>query len=253
MEIIFLGTCAADFSARLKNECKDRFDYNARRASCALLDGRYLIDCGPHVLDSLRIAGIGTEQITDVFITHFHSDHYNPKNLAEIAPERVWVREDAVIDGSMFKNTEILRMEDCRTYNVTPELTVTGLKANHDESVFPRHLVFEKNGKKLFYGLDGGWMLNKTYCFLRNAGFDAMIMDATCGDYVGDYRMGEHNSIPMLRLMVPSFRTAGLVKDNTKIYLSHLAPSLHKTHEETVEIVREDGFIVAYDGLKITV
>lgn len=72
----FLGTCAADFSPKLKTEFVDCFDKNARRSSCAIIEGRYLIDCGVHTVDCLRIAGIPLENITDVFFTHLHGDHF---------------------------------------------------------------------------------------------------------------------------------------------------------------------------------
>ena len=85
MKFFFLGTSACDFSQKLLTECKDRFDKDARRASCALIGGRYLIDCGLHVLDSLRIAQKDPAQITDVFITHFHSDHFQAENVKAIA------------------------------------------------------------------------------------------------------------------------------------------------------------------------
>lgn len=78
-----------------------------------------------------------------------------------------------------------------------------------------------------------------------------MVLDATCGDYAGDYRMGEHNSIPMIRLMLPSLKTWGVINEQTKVYLSHLAPKLHLPHEETVALVAKDGLLVAYDGLEL--
>jgi phosphoribosyl 1,2-cyclic phosphate phosphodiesterase len=132
-------------------------------------------------------------------------------------------------------------------------LTLTGLSANHDPVTAPQHLLFEKNGKKLFYGCDGAWMMTETFNFLRNKELDVMILDATVGDYEGDYRMAEHNSIPMIRLMIPSLKTGEIVTENTKIYLSHIAPRLHKPHAETAEIVKKDGLFVAYDGLSIEI
>ena len=57
----------------------------------------------------------------------------------------------------------------------------------------------------------------------------------------------------MIRLMMPSFRKVKIVDDETKIYVTHLAPSLHKSHDETVEIMREMGVLVAYDGLAIEI
>ena len=82
---LFLGTCACDFSPRLKDEFKDCFDKDARRASALLGNDAYLIDCGPHTLDSLRIAGKSMEPITDIFITHIHYDHFTAGNIAKIA------------------------------------------------------------------------------------------------------------------------------------------------------------------------
>ena len=46
MNALFLGTCACDYSPKLKTEFADTFDFDARRSSAFLLNGRYLIDCG---------------------------------------------------------------------------------------------------------------------------------------------------------------------------------------------------------------
>ena len=92
-------------------------------------------------------------------------------------------------------------------------------------------------------------MLSRTVRTLKKINLDALIIDATCGDYAGDYRIGDHNSIPMIRLMSLSLKNLGIINDRTKIYLTHIAPSLHKPHEETQKLVKKDGFTVAYDGL----
>ena len=76
-----------------------------------------------------------------------------------------------------------------------------------------------------------------------------MVLDCTVGDYVGDLRLGEHNSIPMIRLMLASFKTTSIIKDDSVIYLSHIAPSLHVSHADTERVAREIGCLVAYDGL----
>jgi ribonuclease BN (tRNA processing enzyme) len=253
LDLLFLGTCAADFSPKLKTDFKDCFDKDARRASCALLDGHILIDAGPHLLDSMRIAGIGSEAITDVFITHLHSDHFSPENIAEIASQksealRLYVRYDAEIPE--IPNTEVIKMNNfdgCKT----GEFTVTGLPANHDKSACPRWLLFEKGDKKLLYATDGGWICNDTYYYLRNSGLDLLIMDCTCGEAEGEYRIGEHNTIPMIRLMLPSFKTFGLINESTSVILTHLAPSLHKPHDEIQKLFEKDSITVAFDGMKI--
>lgn len=253
-EMLFLGTCACDYSALLKTVYKDSFDKNARRSSCALIDGKYLIDCGDHCMDSLRIAGISIAQITDIFVTHLHSDHYNTEHIRQIAQAservlRVWVREGA--ETTLIDNVEWIGMRSSAEYEVDENIKVTGLPANHDANAFPQHLLFNINGKRVFYGLDGAWLLNETYYALENADLDIAVLDCTCGDYTGDYRIGEHNTIPMIRLMLPSLRKWGTVTDKTKVFVSHIAPSLHASHEETSELFKSDGVLVAYDGLRV--
>lgn len=252
----FLGTSACDFSPRLETDCKNKFDKDARRSSCGLLNGQYLVDCGLHTIEALGIAGVELSRITDVFITHTHADHCIFENVEKIAkakdePLKVWINEEAT-PPELF-NVEYRKMGKKVQYEVSNGLSVIGLGANHDESAHPQHLLFEKNGKRFLYACDGAWMLRDTYYYLLKQKLSLYVVDCTSGDYIGDYRMGEHNSIPMIRLMLPSLKTWGVIDENSKIYISHLAPSLHKPHDETVEIMKEMGVNVAYDGLVISI
>ena len=254
-DITFLGSCACDFSPRLDGELSRTLDKDARRSSSMMIDGRYIIDFGPHPLDVLDIIGKDKSEITDIIITHTHSDHFDPEKIKALAlgrrnPLRLWTRQGALevpIEG-----VELHEMELFKQYQVG-ELLVTGMSANHDASACPQHLLIEKNGEKIFYGCDGAWLLNDTYYHLVNASLSLAVLDCTVGDYEGDYRLAEHNSIPMIRLMLPSLKTIGAINENTKIYLSHIAPSLHACHEDTVEIAHAIGVNVAYDGLRIEI
>lgn len=255
MKILFLGTCACDYSPLLKTTYKDVFDKDARRSSCALVNGRYLIDCGEHCMDALRIAKVNPAQITDIFVTHFHSDHYNVEHIRQIAAAsertlRVWVRFDAKTPS--IPQVEWKHMQKATPYTVDESMTLTGLLANHDANCYPQHLLLESNGKKIFYALDGAWFLNETYYALRNTSLDLLVLDCTCGDYEGDFRIGEHNTIPMIRLMLPSLKKWGTIVEKTQVYVTHLAPSLHKSHEETVQLLQKDDVNVAYDGLQLS-
>ncbi len=252
-DITFLGTSACDFSPKLKDEFKDKFDKNARRASAVLLDGHILIDAGMHILDSLRIAKINKEAITDIFITHLHKDHFDLQNIKQIALAkkdklRLFVRFDA--DLPEIENTEIIKMENFKEYNIGG-YSVTGLPCNHEADAYPRWLLFEKNGKKMLYATDGAWIQNDTYYYLRNSNLNLLIMDCTCGETEGEYRIAEHNTIPMIRLMLPSFKTFGIINDQTKLAVTHLAPSLHKPHDEIQKLLQNDNITVAFDGMKI--
>ena len=254
MQVLFLGTCACDYSPKLKDEYKDCFDKNARRSSAVLLNEKYLIDCGEHCLDELRIAKTDISKITDVFVTHLHSDHFNAEcieTLAEgkIQPLRLWIREDAVLPA--LKNVEIRRMKNEEKYSITSELSVTGLLANHDPKVYPQHLLFEVSGKKFLYACDGAWFLTATYNYLKNQKLDLLVLDATCGELENEWRIAEHNTLPMIRLMLPSLKKVGIIDEYTQTYLSHIAPSLHRPHVEIEQSMEKYGVKVAYDGLML--
>ena len=261
MEILFLGTRAADYWPGCFIGMENRFDQNNRRTTSTLVNRHILLDAGSHILDELRIADIEYLQITDIIITHFHNDHFNAKNVEKIAAGRptplwLWVSAAACDQENeklkFIPGTEVHPMESMKTYQVSDDFRVTGLPANHDPAYFPQHLLIEAEKQKIFYGMDGGWLLFDTYRYLKKQKLDLMILDCTVGDYVGDQRLAEHNSLPMIRMMLPSLKTVGAIDDHTVIYIDHLAVTLHKSHEETVKICQKDGIHVAYDGLTIT-
>ena len=159
------------------------------------------------------------------------------------------MRADACLP--QFENVEVIRMEPGREYAAGDGIAVTSLEANHTD--FPQHFIFEKAGKKIFYGLDGAWVLNESFRKMRNRHFDLLILDCTMGDYDGDLRISEHNSIPMVRMLLKSFATVGVTGQNSRVYLSHLAPSLHRPHTETEKICAQFGAHVAYDGLTLEI
>ena len=253
-KLTFLGTAAANFSPRLETDCKDCFDLDARRASSLLIGENYLIDCGMYVMESIRIAGVDMSKITDIFITHLHADHFVAEHAEQIAagkekPLRLWVRRDAELPP--MENVEVVYLPLHTEVEITEDMSVVSMDANHEAQSFPQHFIFTIHGKKLLYALDGGWFLTESYNYLRKAKLDMAVLDATCGDYDGDWRIGAHNSIPMIRMMLSSLKAWKVIRDDTRIYLSHIAPKLHVSHDETVKLVEKDGLLVAYDGLAV--
>lgn len=254
MELLFLGTGAADrMSLQQEN---DFLDKDKRRCAAALLNGCILLDCGPHILNSLSVANIDLSSITDVVITHFHADHFDFSSLKAIASASdrkigLWYRSDALLPEGCEEMCEIHPMESFSEYDINGSIKIAGVPANHE--AFPQHLSITDAKSAFFYGMDGAWFLGDTVRFMQNKRYNTVILDATVGDYLGDYRIGEHNSIPMIRALIPSFKTLNIIEDDAEIVLSHIAVCLHKPHEEICKSVDNDGFTVAYDGLKITI
>ncbi len=52
------------------------FGAEGRAFSSFLLNGRYLFDCGPTVLQQLRKANVPSDAIDVVLISHYHADHF---------------------------------------------------------------------------------------------------------------------------------------------------------------------------------
>ncbi len=259
MELRFTGTCAHDYSPRLKTDLKCKLDKDARRSSGAIVDGHLQIDCGDHTVESLNIQNIPLENVTEIFFTHLHSDHYNVENVKKIAEsgERILKiyahkaakdRLEADLAGA---NVEIILLEYSKEYEIEGGYKIAALPANHQ--CFPAHYLIEKDSKKIYYATDGAWIMYDAFYYLKNKQVDLLVLDATVGDYEGDYRVAEHNSIPMIRLMLKSFGEFNVYNENARILLSHIAPSLHISHDETVELMKKDNIEVAFDGMVVEI
>lgn len=104
--------------------------------------------------------------------------------------------------------------------------------------------------EKAFYGLDGAWYLRPTWAEMKQHQFSLMVFDCTVGDS-DDWRLFEHNTIPMLRKMTKEIRAQKMLQKDGKLIASHLARTLHGSHDETVAILQKLHMITAFDGMTI--
>ena len=250
MQLLFLGTGAADtmhdtFSNHFRNA-------DERRCTCTLVNGHILLDCGPHAADALRIAHIPFEMVTDVIFTHLHDDHFNWNALREIAEHGARTLHVWYLAGEA-----IPKLQNCRYHPVQVfcpydgnGFTLTPLSANH--SVNAMHLLLSVNGKKLYYALDGAWMTYDTRVYLQDQNADAAVIDCTTGDMM-DFRFAEHNSIPMLRLMIPQMRQLHMLRADAVVVADHIAVTLHVPHDQLEAQLRPDNILAAHDGLTLDI
>lgn len=224
MKITFLGTGAADWNFQ-----KHRDIEGFRRNSSLLIDDRLLIDPGADVPDALQSFNKSRDKIKYIINTHRHSDHYS---------------EDTVrgLSNALFCP---MKAGDVQTFG---GYTVTALRANHstcDEAV---HFIISDGDKKLFYGLDGAWLMYDEISAIKSYGIDVAVLDATVGDVPGDYRIFEHNNLNMVVEIKNS-----LDKYIDRFFISHLARTLHTSHGELVERMKPHGVEVAFDGCEIEI
>ncbi len=226
MKLHFLGTGAADWDI-----AQPVRDINYRRFSSLLIDGRLLIDPGPCVFEFAETYRYPFlfEKIQTVINTHLHADHFCSDTLKKLESR-----------GAVFVPFSAFDERQCGPYKIT------ALPANHATSENPCCFVIESEGRRIFYGLDGAWLLYPAYRYLITLHFDLMIFDATIGDAEGDYRIFEHNNLRMVEEMKLT-----LGKCSGRFMISHMARTLHTSHAELADRMKKSGIEVAYDDLQL--
>jgi len=261
-EIMFLGTGAADWPLSPNDYDKDALPSDFRRFSSALVNNNILIDCPQHVPATLKSFKLNPLAITDMLLTHSHSDHLDSAALHKLAgaksrkaPLRVWAHAGALAKIPAGADIEKHTVTIGRPWQLGP-FTVEALAANHilgKSQEKGLHFLIRSSSSTFLYATDGAWFLGNTWYRLRSVHLDAIIIDATIGDaFDGDYRIFEHNSIAMIRMMMQTFRHEGVINDRTKIILTHLAMTLHPRHSQLQKSLQKENLIAAGDGMRFT-
>lgn len=250
-EILFLGTGAADWNISDKGEF-------FRRNSAALVNNDLMIDCGEHIFDFADdFADEGLyDRVENIIITHNHSDHFSKESVLKLSEKhKIKVGCDEKI-ASLIGEHKNIEFEIFKPFSekTMGNHKIIPLLANHDivadgKSYAFHYIIETKDGKKLFYGLDGAWFLRPSWEEMKKHKFDVMVFDCTVGDF-HDWRIFEHNTIPMLREMTKEISAQNMLKEKGSLIASHFARTLHISHSDTKEILDKINVMTAYDGFK---
>ena len=222
MKLQFLGTGAADWCLALHKGVE-----GFRRNSSLLIDEILLVDPSPDVPDAIETFGVDKGKIKYIINSHKHPDHYNEGTI------------------SYLSGAEFIELSAGETKQIG-KYTVCAVRANHSTETV--HFVIFDGEKRIFYGLDGGWLTFEEVEAIKENGIDLIILDATVGDIPGDYRIFEHNNLSMVREMKTS-----LEPHIKRFVISHMARTLHTSHEELCENMKKHNIEVAFDGCVIEV
>lgn len=252
MNIRFLGTGAADWN------WKQPLDAENRGSTSTLLDGKILIDAGTTGWENIVRFNINPAEITDIFITHSHSDHFNVDNILRIADAEGRKSELCVYTSKQAAERFEGKVKT-KVLNYLDELTVHDIKfkvvpANH---VLPdpfeqayNFIIETADGKQLFYALDSGWMCSLTRLQFKDRKMDMIIWDATTGTQINNWRFAEHNDLGMIKSMREAMSSLGYIDEKTIHVFNHIARTLWPTSAEERQKAAEqyDG-ILAEDGM----
>ncbi len=226
MKIRFLGTGAADWVL-----CENPNDGNYRFLSSAMIDGVLIIDPGPEVFKSAEKFGIDLSNVKYIINTHSHSDHYSAETVEKLCSA-----------GAEFIRFAVGEQKTLGEYSIS------AYEGNHGTATDTVHFIIEKDGKRIFYGLDSAWLLYPEVAAIKKNGVDMAVLDGTIGNVDGDYRIFEHNNLNMVREMKKTLEP--FVKT---FVISHMAYTLHASHNELEAEMKECGIIAAFDNLELEI
>ena len=254
MQLTFLGTGARDFII------EDKGTPCFRYWSGALLGEDTLIDCGPYLFEAAADAGVDLSKVRTVIITHRHMDHFSLKSLRKLAENQyitLCIHENSVYGLADIPNVSVVPLK-LFTHTALRDMALVAMPANHSVSPTsdeqPVHYVIYREGRTLFWGCDGAWMLNATWHAIKNMRFNLMVLDGTLGDVEGDNRIFEHNNLRMVHEMAQTFKNQGMIAEGGSMMISHLSKLEHVDRKTLASNLAKKGLITAaYDGLTVNV
>lgn len=272
MKIKYLGTAAAEGFPSLFCECdvckkaRELGGRNFRSRSQALINDDLLIDYPPDSFYHFNINNVDFGKIHNLIVTHNHEDHYYPKDFEYFLTGFAHPKQclPFTINGSIDLYNDIKgfisndrnqglafnELKPYETYQIG-KYKVTPLRASHG-TMNPYIYIVSDNVKTLLYCHDSGLLKDEVYDYLakNNVKLDLISLDCTCG--FSDIKPTGHMIVPANRMVVNKLKELGIIDEKTIVVLNHFSHNgLHNLYDELVDLVKNDGFIVSYDGLEI--
>ena len=251
----FLGTGGLG-TPRPKNKLAK--DY--RRFPTLLIDDRIIIDPAEDIFEfesTFMLGGLFSD-VSDIFITHSHIDSFSPMALEKLCRNkhmRIFASEGILAELSALQ-AELIPLSPFGLIKADG-YTVLPLPANHKTDIrgeTPFNFLIERDGKTVFYGLDGAWINPAAFQVLKEVKLDAVIFECALANAPYSGACADHNNLDMVGTMRDIFISEGAAADSTKFFLSHLPSSKKLTlHDELSALAAEGNFKLTYDGYFVTI
>jgi phosphoribosyl 1,2-cyclic phosphate phosphodiesterase len=273
MLIRILGTAAAEGWPALFCDCpacsqaRDRGGKNCRTRSSLQINDDLKIDFPPDSLVHSHRYGLTFHTLRYLLFTHSHYDHLASEQLSYLIPP--FALQDKTTSLHIYGSEEVLQtlqgLGDYETYR-RPELfnlltpfqsfeippyRVETLKAIHGTENQCLNFIISREGKQFLYASDTGYYQDETWDFLENRGKRVDLVISECTGGPGRIEYGQHMGFPNVQDFRKKAEGIGLADSRTRWIISHFSHGGGMLHEELENLVRPEGFEVAWDGMEI--
>ena len=267
MKFKFLGTSSCEGMPALFCNCprcvaaREQGGKNIRTRAQALINDDLLLDFPPDTLYHFHQNAIEGHKVKYLLFTHSHADHCYPRELGNRGVKRseemdvdvlhVYCTQGALNKFSVVKYQEkYVQVHLIKPYDVFTlgDYRITALPAKHhpgDEAV--NYLI--EGEKNILYALDTGYFYEEVFDYLSQKG---VTLDMVVYDCSGVERsVGKemfHMGIPENREVAQRLRALGVVTEKTLQFISHFSHYGQALQADIEKMVKDDGFLVAFDG-----
>ena len=269
MKLTYFGTAAAEgFPAVFCNcdYCKEARllgGKNIRTRSQALVNDDLLIDFNADTYWHFLANGVKGYELPYVLVTHSHSDHFyldeferhqSPFAHEMTAPflEVYGGKEvcERIDENSLLRRVHTHRLKAFEPTQIG-KYTVTALPARHMETEEAFIYIIESDSV-LLYAHDTGYFYDEVFEYIREKKirFDLVSYDCTNVEIEISDR-GGHMGLPNIRRVDAKLAEMGAVDKDTKRVINHFSHNARPIQSVLEEKVKDDGYLVAYDGWQV--
>ncbi len=270
----YLGTAAAEGFPALFCQCdacrraRQAGGKNLRLRAGLVVNDTAMVDYPPDVMTFSQRFGIDFSRIRDVFVTHSHHDHFDAEDLSmrhnpvfcqlpDDRPMNVYANRAALERFRAYESEEqieqYLRLTELTyftSYTAENGTVFTFLPANHAPWEQAGIYLIQSNGQTALYAQDTCVLPTETLDFLKKQSLDMISLDCTYGKNAHGY---SHMGLPDNRALVKELREAGVLKKEAPVIINHFTHNCGQLHEELEQEVKDDGFLVSYDGMIVEI
>lgn len=276
----YYGTGAAEAIPAIWCDCdtceraRKKGGRNIMSRSQQTIDDKILIDFSADTFMHIT-KGLPIRQIHTCIITHNHSDHFYPEDILMrfgwFAHE---IKDKTPLDIYLMKpgadhlrrilsgEIEVESAPDrVHIHEITPfkpfiaeGYTITPLTANHTQAAGCVIYLIEKDGKCVLHAHDTGFFTEDTWAYLKNnvrhisfANFDR----TDSGKRPNKNTLSGHMNYVTVKNVREKLKESGIIDKNTLCAINHFSHNGGFIYDELPQLVGDDGFIIAYDGLEI--